>query len=1019
MGIVYKARHRNLRRMVALKMLRGAALADPEFRDRFQAEAEAVARLQHPNIIQVFEIGSVECFAGEQCSSPFISLELVEGGSLVRCTDRPQPPRYAAEMVEKLARAVHFAHRLGVVHRDIKPANVLLTPEGEPKIADFGLAKQIGSECDERGRFLTQAGTIVGTPEYMAPEQAASKAPTPAVDIYALGVILYEMVTGRVPFHAATPVETMHLMLHEEPVSPRQLQPSLPWDLETICLKCLEKDPNRRYATAGELADDLRSFLDDRPIRARRLNGYERLIRWCRRNPLGAGIIGTFLIAFTLVLFSYWRADAAWLEEAKQRREAQRKEKAERWERYRAYIAAAASSLQVYNAESASRNLEKTPDEYRNWEWRHFQSRLDLSQHVLRAGEVEVTGAAIFGHGDRAALFGENGFVRIWDTTTCKEVRTIRSPAEATGGAQSIDGRLFAYQLKDHSIAIRDVEADRTICILRGHTESPHTIQFADDSKRLFTASIDGTARVWDLASGTAIQIMRPFTKFVGAARMSPDGHRAVISDDRSIDVRLVDLDTGKEIATLPGHDCILQGICFNAAGDRFVTGDGFNNNELKLWDSKTGKLIAVLGRHNNLVTEISFNRDGTRFASGSMDQTARLWDGVTGKPIATLKGHYGRVGCLSFSPDGKKLVTGSQDHTARLWDAATGEPLGVLSGHTAWVTHVAFTTDGSRIVTTSSDRTVRIWDAQTVENYGILRGHTSFVYSVAFLPDGERAASAGWDGTVRIWDLATGKQKSVFDHGAEKIVTSVAVHPSGRMLASRTRGSVRLWDIESGRELCLWKVPAGGWKDSRLAFSPKGDLLVTGCQGGLVRIWDVETRKEVATLKAHRDEVRDVAFSPDGKWLATAGEIGDKTIRIWNVATMETVHVLKGHTECVYGLAFNREGNLLASCGMDGTARLWDTNSWTQVGVMKHGIDVFGVAFTPDQSRLACACADNSIRLWDVATQQSVAELRGHTDYVHQIAFSPDGTKLVSASGDFTLRVWDTVRPQDRDGGQ
>jgi serine/threonine protein kinase len=226
MGIVYKARHRELHRTVALKMLRGSALTDPEYRERFRAEAEAVARLQHPNIIQVFEIGAVEPLPGEVHPSPFISLEFVDGGNLSLRTGTPQSPQYAAEIVEKLARAAHSAHRLGVVHRDLKPANVLLTRDGEPKIADFGLAKQLAAERDSAGRFLTQAGVIMGTPEYMAPEQIEGAPAAPAIDIYALGVILYELLTTRVPFHGATPAETMDLTRRQEPVSPRRLMPT-------------------------------------------------------------------------------------------------------------------------------------------------------------------------------------------------------------------------------------------------------------------------------------------------------------------------------------------------------------------------------------------------------------------------------------------------------------------------------------------------------------------------------------------------------------------------------------------------------------------------------------------------------------------------------------------------------------------------------------------------------------------------------------------------------------------------
>jgi WD40 repeat protein len=337
------------------------------------------------------------------------------------------------------------------------------------------------------------------------------------------------------------------------------------------------------------------------------------------------------------------------------------------------------------------------------------------------------------------------------------------------------------------------------------------------------------------------------------------------------------------------------------------------------------------------------------------------------------------------------------------------------MHGHTGAVRQVAFSADGGRVVSAAADGSVRYWDARTAAGDGVLRGHTTFAYSVAFLPDSERVASAGWDGTARVWHATTGRQESVLNHGDRAIVTAVAAHPAGRLLATRRRGWVVLWDLASGQELHRWAAPSHPWQDTRLAFSPRGDLLATGCGGGEVRIWDVDSRAEWAVLRGHPAEVRDLAFSPDGRWLVSAVEIDDKTVRVWDLATRECVRVLSGHTNSVYALAFSPDGRLLASGSTDGTARLWDTTSWREVAALKHGTNVYGLAFTPTGTRLACGCADNLIHLWDVETHQSVAELRGHAAYVHALAFSPDGSRLASASGDSTVRVWDTVRPQDR----
>ncbi len=297
MGVVYHARHLKLRHDVALKMILAAGHASRQELARFQLEAAAVARLQHPNIVRIFEFG-------EEGGKPFFSLEFVDGGSLTgRLKDGPLPPREAATILEKLARAMHHAHELGIVHRDLKPANVLLTHTGEPKVADFGLAKELDSEDG-----LSRTGTVMGTPAYMAPEQAEGRLREvgPGSDVYALGAILYECLTGQVPFRATTLRETLEMVVRREPTPLRRLRSTVPRDLETVCLRCLEKDPARRYLTAGDLADDLGRFLRGEPVAARPVGSLGRTWRWCRRNPAVAGllaaVVGALLLGATVSL---------------------------------------------------------------------------------------------------------------------------------------------------------------------------------------------------------------------------------------------------------------------------------------------------------------------------------------------------------------------------------------------------------------------------------------------------------------------------------------------------------------------------------------------------------------------------------------------------------------------------------------------------------------------------------------------------------------------------------------------
>ena len=293
MGVVYKARQINLNRLVALKMVLAGAHAGPVALARFHKEAQAVASLQHPDIVQIHDVGQAD-------GLPYFCLEFIDGGSLAAQIDgRPQDITQAAWTIRILARAIHAAHLQGIVHRDLKPANILLTADGRPKITDFGLAKRLGDDTDQ-----TRSGTIVGTPDYMAPEQARGQADDagPLVDQHALGAILYELLTGRPPFRGSTPSDTIEQVCTQEPVPPTRLQPKVPRDLETICLKCLQKEPHRRYADADALADDLDRFLDGRPVLARRISAVEHLGRRCRRNPRVAGLLAAVLVLLVTVV---------------------------------------------------------------------------------------------------------------------------------------------------------------------------------------------------------------------------------------------------------------------------------------------------------------------------------------------------------------------------------------------------------------------------------------------------------------------------------------------------------------------------------------------------------------------------------------------------------------------------------------------------------------------------------------------------------------------------------------------
>jgi WD40 repeat protein len=1015
MGVVYQARHVRLGRLVALKMLLGGCFADPDQRQRFRAEAGAVARLQHPHIVQLFEVGDYE--AGEGLPCPYFTLEFVAGGSLAqRLAGRPAPPRQAAAWLEPLARAAHYAHQQDIIHRDLKPSNVLLTGDGQPKICDFGVAKLLaGSD------LKTLSGMLVGTAEYMAPEQAEGQAAAePATDVYALGVILYECLTGRPPFKGTSTLDTLNQVRLVEPVPPRRLQPLVPRDLETICLTCLAKEPRKRYATALSLAEDLRRFQAGEPIIARPVSGWERAAKWCRRRPaqaaLAAALVAVTVLGLTGVIWQLLRVEAA-------KEVAIRERDAAQWQTYRANIAAATSALQLGNFNSARNSLEAPEPNYRNWEWRHLFSRLDSSQRALDGHDGPVDAVVFSADGTCLISVGIDLTVRWWDLATGTTVAVLPGRRRNSGTPRfNPNGKYLGLNLADGTVRVVEVATRRAGAVLGGDAPPHECLGVSQDGSRIATRAKDGTGHLWDATTGAHLAALRLRGKPLSRAVFTPSGKQLVGgAEDGTIYVW--DATSGDTRAAWQAHSPGVAALAFSPDGTRLVSSAVYPDHALRLWDMAdsarlpggSDRLIATLDGHKNLLSYLAFSPDGSRILSASWDQTARLWDAVTGKEVATLQGHVGQVLHAAFDPQGAQVVTASEDQTLRLWDGRKGELIAVLGGHRGAVLQVAFSPDGRRIASASADQTIRLWDVEAAKRQAVLRGHAGYVYDVAFSPDGQRLASAAWDHTVRVWDLATGRQTAELRHDAE-VVASVAFHPDGRRLVSAPRQDrICIWDLPAGNCRAL-EALTGSWRgDPRAAFSPDGTRLAAGDRDGRVRVWETDTERLVGEWQAHEGLVRDVAFHPDGRQLATAG--ADGAVCLWDATTHELVAVLRGHKAEAYRLAYSADGRLLASASTDHSVRLWDVETRQEVAVLPQGSNAYGVAFSPDGTRLAVGCADHTIRLWDVATREEVAELRGHEAYVHAVAFSPDGTRLASCSGDYTVRLWDTLTPRQRAG--
>jgi WD40 repeat protein len=896
-------------------------------------------------------------------------------------------------------------------------------------LTDFGLAKRLDGAGGP-----TQSGTTPGTPSYMAPEQALGKKEVgPATDVYGLGAILYELLTGRPPFRGATVLETLTQVWSQDPVPPTRLQPAMPRDLETICLKCLAKDPRKRYPTAADLADDLGRFRNGEPIRARPVGAWERGVKWARRRPALAallGVSGAAAVGMAVLLAALWygaeqradlgrtvkdlRQDIAKAEGQKEvlraevagkRAEADRLGDEIRVKRLEAEVAGDLAERVGYVAgirlvgehlaradfRQASECLSRLEpraggQDRRGFEWHYLQG---LGRLDLRTIQTHTRSTAA-NYGDRLVAFSPDGrylasgsdggkgrrpeyFVTVWEAATGKPERILPHGQEVTAVAFSPDGMRLAAA-GDKAVTVWDWRAGTEVRGLRQvHARGATAVAFSPDGRYLASASVGGVVRVWDLEGGKEAFAVEPGV-LVDSVAFDPDGRRLAAAG-RDGAVRVWSLPAGGEVHTLKGH------------AER--------------------------------VASVAFSRDGKRLAAAGPDGVVFVWDAATGRFVRPLPGHAGDLAGVAFSPDGQRLAAAGFDRTVKVWDAGTGRPLLTLQGHTAPVTTVAFSPDGRRLATASRlDRTVKVWDATRSQECLALEGHSLSVAAVAFGTDG-RLASATIDpavrgervpATVKVWDTAAGQAALTLEGHS-----SVALSPDGGLLAAASNPpagpAVTVWEAKTGRP--VHTLRGDTVRFTAVAFSPDGKRLAAGGWDRKVWVWVVKTGERSPEFGGHAQPITAVAFSPDGRLLAAgSGNYQAGAVKVWDAVTGREVVTPEGVSDHVFGLAFSPDGRRLAVAGFGKAVKIWElaAGRW---GLTLEGHDgrVRGVAFSPDGERLASAGEDRAVKFWDAIIGQEVLTLRGHGGVVNGVAFSPDGQQLASAGADGTVQVRTAAR--------
>jgi WD40 repeat protein/serine/threonine protein kinase len=1032
MGVVYKARHLALNRIVALKMLLGGSHASQRQVRRFLAEAEAVARLRHPNIVQIFDIG-------EQDGLQFFSMEYIEGGSLNRIAKAgPQAARASADLVKSLARAMQHAHEKGIAHRDLKPANILLACAAHddshtdvpdlagcvPKITDFGLVKFL-----DEAEGHTRTGAVVGTPSYMSPEQASgrSKDAGTAADIYALGAILYALATGRPPFQADTTMNTMRQVLMEEPVAPTRLQSQLPRDLETIILKCLEKHPQKRYTAAADLADDLQRFLDGKPILARPASTVERMWKWARRRPAVAALSTAIVL---LTVFGFTIVTSLWLEatSASQR---------ERRERLRAERALAESLLQrgidlgdrgqygegLLWLAKALQNCPTEADDLDHSIRLHLASWGRCLPRVRKvfAHPKDVMSIALSSDGATLATGTLDGTVRLWNLVTGENVS---DPWRNSGPVQDIaispDGRKILTGSSDGIVCLWDRGTARLLLKLQAHRERVTTVAFSPDGNLLATGGYDNAAKLWNASSGKQVGATMQHRGWVTAVVFTGDGsHLMTASRDRTI--RTWDVRTQKPVGSIWTFPHEVWGLSPSPDGQwaAVALNDDQGAGWIQLRRMKDGSPRGDPVSAGSLFRNVRFSPDGERIVTGDSDGTARLWD-LKLRPLgASLRHAPGmEVTGVVFGRDGSTVVTGSRDGTARLWDISDSLPwkAKLRPGGTVW--HPTFSPDGTRLALVSRGDTLLLWDVSTGRRLGRAMVHDGRIVSVAFSPDGKWLLTADHSGAARLWDVASGKPGRKFQHAA--VLTLAMFNPTGNMVLTLDADkAAHLWNLETGEKRGAPMAHADSF-GAGAQFHPSGATFLT-VAGKNVHLWDVATQAPIGKI-AHERPVAAARFSPDGTRLASA--MADGKVRLWNTLTLLPVTEFTAHPEQggVIDLDFSPKGQKLLTRGRK-MVRLWDTSSSQPIGLpMAHDDTIWVARFSADGRSIMTASTDQTIRLWEAATGKPLGAPFRHTGGVMFADLSPTNDKLVAVcpdeKGDF-LRLWQIMPLRHGNNGE
>jgi len=998
MGLVYRVRHRGWNIDLAVKSPRADYFQTEEQKKNFVRECETWISLGlYPHTVSCYYVRTLG-------GIPRVFAEYVEGGSLsdwikTRKLYEERPDKALERILDiaiQFAWGLHYAHEQGLIHQDVKPANVMMTPDGTPKVTDFGLAKARGlagegAEVGPGRSVLVSTGGM--TPAYCSPEQAQGKALSRKTDIWSWGLSALEMFTGEVTWMAGQAAAEV-LVSYIETGAEDEAIPKMPEAVVELLRRCFQRDPEDRPKYMKEII-------------AKLMESYQRATgeEYARAEPKAADLLAVGLNNRAVSL----------LDLGKQQEAEKLFERALQSDAHHLEATYNRGLLLWWSGRMTDEALVKQLEEVRTThegDWRD-EYLLGLVHMERGDGKSAVT---ILEGASRQAPQEE-------------EIQRALEVARSSQGEWHSWVRTFGgYAVYVTSVSI-----------------SPDGRWALSGSEGIF-ASDDKTLLLWELATGACVRTFKGHADKVTSVSISPDG-RWGLSGSKDKTLRLWELATGRCACTFKGNTGEVTSVSISPDGRWGLSGS--KDKTLRLWELATGQCVHTFEGHTNWVNSVSISPDGRWALSGSLDNTLRLWELATGQCVRTFEGHSHSVNSVSISPDGRWGLSGSNDKTLRLWELATGQCVRTFKGNKDSVNSVSISPDGRWGLSGSLDKTLRLWELATGQCMRTFEGHTGSVESVCISPDGRWGLSGSSDGELRLWELkhsgppaslAVARPRSSDEviraetevHRAlESAKSALGQGDASRAAAEVSRGRrVPGYEkheelLELGRQTRLRGRPkcfGGGWLHrafeghpndvKSVSISPDGRLALSGSKDETLRLWELATGDCVGTFEGHTGEVNSVSISPDGR-LALSGS-DDKTLRLWELATGHCVCMFEGHTAWVYSVSISPDGRWGLSGSYDRTLRLWELATGQCVRKFEgHTLDVQSVTFSPDGRWGLSGSQDETLRLWELATGRCVRTFKGYPNRVTSVSISPNGRWALSGSEYNTLRLWELATGQ------